>query len=170
MAPRQRGSAAAWRIRPCEPGTQQPASTHETKLDRCGHIGPAMHHPGSWVSERNSVLIKSTSPTSENKVWNRLVRYARTRLAAAGTRLSAKDDLRALQHGWQIIPHRSGLSRQYRDPRFDTLTGCRRCDGTGATDGWPCPACRGTGRQARHPSSKERGGEGHDQDPLAPAK
>jgi hypothetical protein len=115
-------------------------------------------------------LIKSTSPTSENKVWNRLVRYARTRLEAAANRLFAKDDLRARQNGWQIIPRRSGLSRQYRDPRFDTLISCPTCDGNGATDGRPCPACRATGRQARHPGSKDRGGEGHAQDPIAPAK
>ena len=95
------------------------------------------------------MLIKSTSPTSGNKVRNHLVRWGRRRLEAAGNRLFATDDLTALERGWQIIPQRCGLSRQYRDPRFDSLISCPDCNGSGATDGWPCPGCRGTGRQTQ---------------------
>ncbi len=115
-------------------------------------------------------MIKSTSPTSVNKVWNRLVRWGHRRLEAAGNRLFSADDLTLLGHGWQIIPRRPGLSRRYRDPRFDTLISCPHCDGSGATDGWPCPPCWGNGRLTRHFPSTDLGGEGHDPDPLASAQ
>jgi hypothetical protein len=113
------------------------------------------------VSERNSVLIKLTSTTSEDKVLIRLVRWLLNRLEAAGNRLFATDDQQAAEHGWQITPGRHGLSRRYRDPRFDALISCPDCHGNGATDGWPCPACRATGRLTRLPPlpSQSRGGE-----------
>ena len=101
------------------------------------------------------MLINSTSPTSENKVRNRLVRWLLNRLEAAGNRLFAPDDHRAIEHGWQIVSRHRGLSRQYRDKRFDMLISCSRCDGNGATDGWPCAACGGTGRQTRPPPFRD---------------
>jgi hypothetical protein len=41
------------------------------------------------------------------------------RLRAAGDRLFCADDERALGHGWEVRSGRFGLSRTYRDPRFD---------------------------------------------------
>jgi hypothetical protein len=67
-------------------------------------------------------LINAITPTSENKVRNRLVRWLLNRLEAAGNRLFAADDQRAAARGWQITPGSHGLSRRYRDPRFDMLT------------------------------------------------
>jgi hypothetical protein len=98
-------------------------------------------------------LIKLTSTTSEDKVLIRLVRWLLNRLVAAGNRLFAADDQRAAERGWQVTPGRHGLSRRYRDPRFDALISCPGCQGNGATDGWPCPACRATGRLTRPPPS-----------------
>ena len=91
-------------------------------------------------------MTKRTSPTSENKVRNRLVHWLLNRLEETGNRLFAADDATAREHGWQIIPRHHGLSRQYRDPRFDTLISCPRCRGSGGTDEQPCPACQATGR------------------------
>jgi hypothetical protein len=69
-------------------------------------------------------------------------------LRGFGQRLYANDDLRADQHGWQVTHRRGGLSRTYRDPRFDQFRGCAECGGTGA--GWragqTCGSCNGTGR------------------------
>jgi hypothetical protein len=105
-------------------------------------------------------LINAITPTSENKVRNRLVRWLLNRLEAAGNRLFAADDQRAAARGWQVTPGRYGLSRQYRDPRFGMLISCPSCNGNGAMDGWPCPACRATGRQIRpsRPQSPGRRG------------
>ena len=73
------------------------------------------------MSGRNSALTKVTSATSEYKVRTRLARWLRKQTEKAGQRLFARDDLIAIQHGWQITTRYGGLGRQYRDPRFDTL-------------------------------------------------
>jgi hypothetical protein len=92
-------------------------------------------------------LTKRTSPTSEYKARTRLVRWLRTRVETAGQRLFARDDLTAINHGWQITTRRGGLGRQYRDPRFGTLRSCTQCAGSGAAaDSGPCGMCAGTGR------------------------
>jgi hypothetical protein len=121
-------------------------------------------------------LINATSPTSEDKARTRLVRWLRKRAETAGQWLFARDDLRAVHHGWQITTRCGGLGRQYRDPRFDTLRSCPDCagsgttgsgttgsgttgsgttgsgttgsgtTGSGTTSGEPCEACDATGR------------------------
>lgn len=65
------------------------------------------------------------------------------------------DDRAAIQYGWQITTHHGGLSRSYRDPRFDTLHACLRCNGSGWRDEEPCAPCSGTGRVSRTVSSPE---------------
>jgi hypothetical protein len=42
-----------------------------------------------------------------------------TLLQAIGDRLHKGGDLRASQHGWQVTTRHGGMSRTYRDPRFD---------------------------------------------------
>jgi hypothetical protein len=101
-------------------------------------------------------LTKVTSVTSEYKVRTRLVRWLRKQAEKAGQRLFARDDLIAIEHGWQITTRCGGFGRQYRDPRFDTLRSCPRCAGSGSTlggttrsgaaGGEPCRACAATGR------------------------
>lgn len=63
-----------------------------------------------------------------------------------GYRLFAMNDDEACWRGWQIIQLYGGLGRRYRDPRFDTLTGCARCRGAGVNGDAPCVRCLGTGR------------------------
>lgn len=92
------------------------------------------------------MLINATSPTSEYKARTRLVRWLRKWAEKAGERLFARDDLFAVQRGWQITIRRGGLGRQYRDPRFDSLRSCPRCAGSGTAAGEPCAACVATGR------------------------
>jgi len=106
-------------------------------------------------------LTKVTSVTSEHKVWTRLIRWLRKQAETAGQRLFARDDLIAIQHGWQITARYGGLGRQYRDPRFDTLRSCPRCAGSGTmgsgtmgsgitgsatAGGEACEVCAATGR------------------------
>lgn len=57
------------------------------------------------------------------------------------------DDARASQCGWQITTRHAGLTRTYRDPRFDRLRSCPACRGTGTgPDDRACAGCAGTGR------------------------
>ena len=91
-------------------------------------------------------MINATSPTSEDKARTRLVRWLRKRAETAGQLLFACDDLRAVNHGWQIIIRCGGLGRQYRDPRFDTLRSCPDCASSGTAGGEPCGECAATGR------------------------
>jgi hypothetical protein len=64
-------------------------------------------------------------------------------------RLFAADDARARERGWQITVQRGGLSRSYRDPRFDLLMACAECRGAGVgAEDRPCRVCPGTGRLA----------------------
>ncbi len=66
---------------------------------------------------------------------------------AIGARLFRDDDALAGQLGWQASPGRDGLSRSYRDPRFDRFQSCRRCHGNGVlSEGQDCGQCDGTGR------------------------
>jgi hypothetical protein len=67
-------------------------------------------------------------------------------------RLFAINDDEAYWRGWQIIKLHGGFGHRYRDPRFDSLTACVTCKGTGigaielAGLSLPCGSCLGTGR------------------------
>ena len=97
-----------------------------------------------------------TSPTSENKARDPTVRWLARLIKAAGDYLFAADDRAATHHGWQITARHSGLGRRYRDPRFDTLRACPRCNGSGETDHAPCDSCSGAGRVAQAVSYRQR--------------
>jgi len=63
-----------------------------------------------------------------------------------GDRLFVTNDTEACWRDWQITKTRGGLARRYRDPRFDLLAECPKCQGAGGTADLPCPPCLGTGR------------------------
>lgn len=54
-------------------------------------------------------------------------------------RLFATNDTEAYWRGWQIVRARGGLTRRYRDPKFDTHAGNAYGQG-GAAPPWPYPA------------------------------
>lgn len=97
-------------------------------------------------------MIKPTSRASENKAKIRLLSWLAALAERAGTRLYLRDDLTAIANGWQITQRHGGMSRRYRDPRFDTLAACSSCQGKGTLAGMPCAPCRGTGRITREHS------------------
>jgi hypothetical protein len=67
--------------------------------------------------------------------------------SAIGRKIFRSSDRQAHQHGWQVIPRHGGLSRTYRDPRFDYLAACMTCNGRGQNPrGITCSDCQGTGR------------------------
>jgi RecJ-like exonuclease len=68
-------------------------------------------------------------------------------ISAIGSKIFRTDDCRARERGWQVIKRNGGLSRTYRDPRFDYLTPCPACGGRGYNpDRATCPSCDGSGR------------------------
>ena len=74
------------------------------------------------------------------------VRWLRRLIETAGDRLFRTDDQTAIKNNWQITKRHGGLSRRYRDPRFNTLLACSRCSGSGGYPDEPCATCGGTGR------------------------
>jgi DnaJ-class molecular chaperone len=69
-----------------------------------------------------------------------------------GRKIFRSSDYQAHQHGWQITPRHEGLSRTYRDPRFDYLAACATCNGRGHNlHSITCPDCQGTGRVSLAP-------------------
>jgi hypothetical protein len=63
-----------------------------------------------------------------------------------GDRLFVMNDAEAYWRSWQTIRTHGGLGRRYREPRFDALAGCPKCQEAGLTADQPCPPCLGTGQ------------------------
>jgi hypothetical protein len=90
---------------------------------------------------------QSTPPTGRPPSGrNRLVTWLADKMRSAGNRIFLGDDARAIDSGWQITQGKLGLSRTYRDPRFDALCACDKCYGSGRAADQRCHRCSGTGR------------------------
>jgi hypothetical protein len=63
--------------------------------------------------------------------------------------LFAMNDTEACWHGWQIAKAHGGLTRRYRDPKFDTHTGNAYGQG-GAAPSWPYPSRAEAGYRDPH--------------------
>jgi hypothetical protein len=88
-----------------------------------------------------TMLDHTTNPNLRKTLRDLLLRAFR----AIGSKIFRTDDRRARQRGWQIIPHHGGLSRTYRDPRFDNLSLCPICRGGGDNlCRTTCPGCCGS--------------------------
>ena len=95
----------------------------------------------------------TTNPDVRATVTDLLLRG----LSAIGNRIFRADDCRARDQGWQIIPRHGGLSRSYRDPRFDRLLPCTACNGRGCHPrGATCSERHGAGRIALDPAAVSR--------------
>jgi hypothetical protein len=82
-------------------------------------------------------------------------------LGAIGDKIFQADDRWARDHGWRIVPRRGGLSRSYRDPRFDRLVACATCNGRGCNpQDATCSACHGAGCIALDPAAVSPPGRG----------
>ena len=105
-------------------------------------------------------MSKASTRPPRNKVWViPIIRLALTRLER---HLFGDLDAQAGHDGWQVIRLRHGFGRRYRDHRFDLLSACPACAGSGSADGQPCELCRGTGRVTRaRPPAPTPGGVGH---------
>ena len=96
----------------------------------------------------------ATTSTNSINHWNRLPTWVRAAISTLMRRVFASGDARARQQGWQVTSTRYGFGRQYRDPRFDTLTRCPACHGRGVQgrEEAEVPWKRPPGRQAARPS------------------
>ena len=89
------------------------------------------------------MLDHTTNPNMRKTPRDLLLRA----LSAIGGKIFRTGDHRAHDRGWQVIPRHGGLSRTYRDPRFDYLIACSACNGRGYnSDRIGCSDCRGSGR------------------------
>jgi hypothetical protein len=85
----------------------------------------------------------TTNPVVRKTPVDVLIRW----LSAFGNKIFEADDRRARDRDWEITPSHGGLSRSYRDPRFNYLRRCRACNGFGCSpDGVTCASCHGAGR------------------------
>lgn len=99
----------------------------------------------------------TTNPNVRATVTDLLLRG----LGAIGDKIFQAGDCRARKQGWQIIPRHGGLSRGYRDPRFDRLLTCTACNGRGCNPrGASCSACHGAGRIVLDSTAALRPGPG----------
>jgi len=99
----------------------------------------------------------TTNPDNRKTLRDLLLRA----LSAIGSKIFEEDDRRARDRGWEILPRHSGLSRNYRDPRFDYLTACAACNGRGRQpDGTACSDCDRTGRIVLNPTAVSQPGRG----------
>lgn len=111
------------------------------------------------ASERISALSKASTRLPRNKVW--VIPIIRLGLTRLEQRLFGDLDTQARHDGWQVTRLRRGFGRSYRDPRFDLLSTCPDCAGSGSIDGQLCEPCRGTGRVTRaRPRTPTPGGTG----------
>jgi hypothetical protein len=83
--------------------------------------------------------------------WSGWLSRAADQLAAwvraGGDRLFREQDANARRYGWDVQVRHGGLSRTYRDPRFDRLQVCPACRGAGTGEqDRACERCGGTGR------------------------
>jgi hypothetical protein len=89
------------------------------------------------------MLDDTTNPNLRKTPRDLLLRM----LSAIGSKIFRTDDSRARDRGLQIIPRHGGLSRTYRDSRFDYLIPCPACNGRGFNpDRTTCSGCDGSGR------------------------
>ena len=105
-------------------------------------------------------MSKASTRLPRRKVWViPIIRLGLTKLEQC---LFGDLDEQARHDGWQVTRTHHGFGRRYRDPRFDLLSTCQHCAGSGSMDGQPCEPCRGSGRVTRaRPRTHAPGGTGH---------
>jgi hypothetical protein len=111
------------------------------------------HGQMQWTAHPADQLLVSVF----SRLWGLLKRGTST----TGRRIFLSSDNQARQHGWQVSSRHGGLSRTYRDPRFDYLSACTTCNGGGRNPrSITCSDCQGTGRVSLAPgvtSTQHRG-------------
>lgn len=132
-------------------------SEEETRLKQ-ETVGPTLlRRPNPAHSRCTDMKDPTTNPVIRKTPRDLLLRG----LSAIGSKIFRADDCRAHDHGWQITPRHGGLSRSYRDPRFDYLVACTACNGHGSNpSGVTCSGCNGTGRIVLDPADVSRPGRG----------
>lgn len=74
-------------------------------------------------------------------------------LRATEDKIFRAPDLDAASRGWQVRRDRP-FSRTYRDPRWDFVSACARCSGSGLVGVDECPDCEGDGTIYECPSDQ----------------
>jgi hypothetical protein len=61
------------------------------------------------------------APARPGSVLAKITAWFADRSTTITDRIFAEPDARARQHGWSVEVRHGGMSRRYRDPRFDSL-------------------------------------------------
>lgn len=64
-------------------------------------------------------------------------------------------DLDAIARGWEVQRHRR-FARTYHDPRWNLVSECPTCHGSGTVGARTCPTCDGIGTIRQAPATKVR--------------
>lgn len=138
---RRRSASPAQRL------TANQAGTSGRRGERTGQAEKRLGRPGTSTQPAHSRCTNMKDHTTNPVVCKILNHLLARRLNALGRKVFLADDRRARDRGWQITSRHGGLSRSYRDPRFDFLAPCPTCNGRGANAcGVTCSDCNGTGR------------------------
>ena len=126
---------------PCQGGQRQP---------KAKTVGSAVQRrPDLHTRRCTNMQDHTTNPVVRKTLCNLLIRS----LNLVGGKVFQADDRRARDRGWQTNSRHGGLSRTYRDLRFDYLIPCPTCNGRGRDLGrLTCPACGGAGRIVMNPT------------------
>ena len=89
--------------------------------------GSIVRHLDPSRAARRSPLARAVRPCAGRVLLSWLAAIPRR----LGDRLFAMNDAEAYWRSWQITRTHGGLGRRYRDPRFDTLAECPKCQGRG---------------------------------------
>lgn len=98
------------------------------------------------AAEPAGQLPRTTRPTLAGLAVAVLLSWLAFGSRRLGDHLFTTNDTEAYWRGWQITKVHGGLGRRYRDPLFDTLAECSKCQGAVAGAGVSCVPCLGTGR------------------------
>ena len=104
---------------------------------------PAAASSDTWTRLRRGLVAAARAVPLAARV---LLSWLRALPRRLGDRLFAMNDAEAYWRSWQTTRTHGGLGRRYRDPRFDALAECPKCQGSGPTADHLCLPCQDTGR------------------------
>jgi hypothetical protein len=112
-----------------------------SRAARCCNTGSGACPSSSPVDHTDKAGQSMFNHTPLSLMAKRLIRE---RLDALDRRIFRAIDLDAIASGWRVHRCRP-FGRTYRDPRWDDVSACSDCRGSGTVEAHACDTCAGTG-------------------------